>query len=550
MAVIGVTVLVLAVLGVLTLINSGNKPPIDEPVRRPPPLETGPDTQAAASQAVAQAPKAEVSRPSRPRPADPLGGARWDTEQPGAGAVEHLKFADLAYERADQLEAEDKRFDAAGLRTEALLSYGEVLKREPNQERARDRLGFVRYDPAEAKKLAELQYIPRKLKGCVTEIIETVEQRTANKKVAWPAWFSVKGGPFEDVAGEWRKIYREAKDYEALEAAKATDPFYRRAESIASAIEGDVGPLLKRKKLEGATFDVQPRKPYVILVQRDIDYDSQASADATVEVLQQLRETFLARFRKLNLKPMEEPTPVLVLRYDTDYTKYCTRGEGGPIFSLAHFEPFSKRLVTWKDPDRTDRNDVKGPSVDGLRTVVFHEGTHQLVDYYTTAKDPNWGADQSLWFSEGIADYFGGHSRTWDENAGKWRYEPGLINEERVQQVDGARQGGFLFSLENLLDFRRRDYEKSIEDRAKTATAYAQGWALVYLLSNWNDNKYREKFDEYVKKELAGESGPKAFQEVFGAGAIDTIEKELLEMIDVLAKASKERRIVNGKLIK
>jgi hypothetical protein len=490
------------------------------------------------SQPVASTRPSEPARPRGTRPSDPLGAARFDAEQEDATALDQLEFADLAYERADQLEGENKRFEAAALRTEALYAYGEVIKREPGQDRARNRLGFVKYDPAEAKKLSELQYIPLKLKGAIVEIIEQVEQRTANKKVAWPAWFSVNGGAFEDVAIEWRKIYRDAREYEALESAKATDPFYRRAEAMAAAIEGDVGPVLKRKKLDGNTFDVHPRKPYVLLVQRDKDYDTQPVADHWVEVLQQLRETFLARFRKLNLKPMEEPTAVLVLRYNTDYARYINRGQPGPVVSLAHFEPFSKRLVTWKDPNRDDRTDVKGPSEESLRTTVFHEGTHQLVDYYTTAKDPQWGANQSLWFSEGIADYFGGHGRAWDETAGKWRYEPGLINEESVQQVGAARGAGFLFSLEN------------IGDVGKTGTAYAQGWALVYLLNNWNDNKYREKFDEYVKKELAGESGARAFEEVFGPGSIDTIEKELLEMIDVLAKASKERKIVNGRLQK
>ena len=457
----------------------------------------------------------------------------------------------MAYDRADQLEGEGKLFDAAALRTEALTSYEDVIKKEPGQARARDRLGFVQYDPAEAKRLAELPYIPRRLKGCIEEVIESVEQLTAGKKVSWPAWISVKGGPFEDVAIEWRKAFRDAKEYEALEQAKLTDPFYKRVDTMAAAIEGDVGPLLKRKKLEGPTFDVHPRKPYVILVQRDKDFETQPVADYWVEVLYQLRDTFLARFRKLNLKPMDDPTAVLVLRYDTDYRRYVTRGEFTPIFSLAHFEPFSKRLVTWKDPDRTDHPKATGPSEEELRTVVFHEGTHQLVDYYTDfSKSKEFGQDQALWFSEGIADYFGGHGRTWDENAGRWRYEPGLINEERVQQVHQAKTSGILFELEKLLDYRRRDYQRDIGNVWKTGTAYAQGWALVYLLSNWEDNKHREKFDEYVKRELAGDSGSKTFEEVFGPGSIDTIEKELLDMIETLAKASKDKKIINGRLQK
>jgi hypothetical protein len=189
-------------------------------------------------------------------------------------------------------------------------------------------------------------------------------------------------------------------------------------------------------------------------------------------------------------------------------------------------------------------------SEEEVRTVLFHEGTHQLVDYYTKTRATN--LDESLWFSEGIADYFGGHARTWDENAGKWRYEPGLINTLRVEGVGNAKAGNYLFKLRDLLAYRRGDYERDKNDSStpRSGTAYAQGWALVYFLSNWDDNKYRDKFDEYVKKELNGESGVKAFEDVFGAGSIDTIEKGLHEMIDALYQAHKDKKIINGKLKK
>src|SRR5262249_15031144 len=161
----------------------------------------------------------------------------------------------------------------------------------------------------------------------ITEVAEAIAQQTAGRKVTWPAWISVKGGAFEDAAVEWRKAYREAKEYEALDQARLTDPFYKRAESMANAVEGDVGPLLKRKKLEGPTFDVRARKPWVILVQRDKNFETQPVADHWIEVLNDLREMFVARFRKLDLKPPNDPMAVLVVRYDTDYQRYMTRGE-------------------------------------------------------------------------------------------------------------------------------------------------------------------------------------------------------------------------------
>jgi hypothetical protein len=563
LAAVGGTLLILGVLGALMMFKSSPEP-------TPRPAEPSPATKSDGTPSK-ETPAAETpaaSRPAEPRPSlgvrpsDPVAAAKWDSLQDGAGVVEVLKFADLAYERADQLEAEGKKVDATAMRIDALLAYAEVNRREPNQERARDRRGFVKYDPAEAKRLAAIPNLPRKLKMSLDESIEQIQELSSKRKVAFPLWLSVEDDKESDLATEWRKALREARVYEAIENERVTDPFYKRADSLGAGIEGDVGPVLKKKHLvggvfkpmDGPTFDIIARKPFVIAVQRDKDYDTREVGERWSDVLMQLRETFIARFRGMNLPPMDRPTPVLVLHYDSDYTKYLRRGdtEGSgptPVSSLAHFEPFSKRLVTWNEVDQTDRNKPGSMSQDAVRTVIFHEGTHQLVDYYTKQRVTN--LNESLWFSEGIADYFGGHGRAWDEKAGKWRYEPGLLNEERIQQVGGAKEGGFLFKLKDLLAYTRADYERDKNSSdGKTGTAYAQGWALVYLLSNWQDNKHRAKFDAYVKKEFNGESGVKAFEEVFGAGSIEAVEKELLEMIDVLYKASKERKIVNGKLLK
>jgi hypothetical protein len=553
-ACVGSVAAVLLVIGVLVMLDDG---PPAEPEKKP---SQGPAPVAPSSDRPASAPAAAAATPATPpapprvRPSDPFEAARFDAEAPGAGVAEKLRFADLAYERAEQLESDGRTTAVLGLRRDALAAYEEVVRIDKNHERARERLGYVKFDLAEAKRLSVIPSLPRPLKASLDEVIEQVEQMTAGKKADWPLWMSVQGGPYEDVAEDWRKARRRALELETLDKAKQSDDFYKRAANMAQAIEGDVGPPLRRRKVQGPTFDAFPNKPFVVLVQRDVDYDTQDVAERWTEILLQLRETFVARFRKLNLPPMDRPTPLLVLRYDTDYTKYLRRGDvrGGPataISSQAHFEPFSKRLVTWKDPDRTDRNDGQTVSEDEVRTVLFHEGTHQLVDYYTRTRASN--LNESLWFSEGIADYFGGHGRAWDDKAGKWRYEPGLINAERVSSVGDAKAGGFLFKLRDLLAYRRGDYERDkLVNPPKTLTAYAQGWALVYLLSNWNDQQYRDKFDEYVRREFNGESGVAPFEAVFGATAVDAIEKDLHAMIDVLSAALKEKRIVNGKLVK
>jgi hypothetical protein len=99
------------------------------------------------------------------------------------------------------------------------------------------------------------------------------------------------------------------------------------------------------------------------------------------------------------------------------------------VLSAGHYEPYDRRMVIYQSTPEDERN------------VVFHEGTHVLFDHKNAAKDPETQAKQSMWFSEGIAEYFGGHGPTGEKNpvTGSPVYEPGRINDTRITSMALAR---------------------------------------------------------------------------------------------------------------
>jgi hypothetical protein len=241
---------------------------------------------------------------------------------------------------------------------------------------------------------------------------------------------------------------------------------------------------------------------------------------------------------------MTTPTPVVILRTAVEYGKYQRRDDkpdaatATQVTSAGHFEPWNNRLVCYMS------------SEDQQRTTLFHEGTHQIIQWAMRGAPPQAGGRQSLWFSEGIADYFGGNAPAVEN--GETIYVPGKIDEGSVETLGQGVKVESLFTLAELLAYRRLDYSKDNLDprkNLKVRNAYAQGWALCYFIQNWAKDKYGDKWADYLREEFRGNSGRKAFTKVFGDD-IEGMEKEYLAMIDELEKARVEGRIVAGEIIK
>ncbi|MAG31028.1 MAG: hypothetical protein CL908_09080, partial [Deltaproteobacteria bacterium] len=278
--------------------------------------------------------------------------------------------------------------------------------------------------------------------------------------------------------------------------------------------------------------------------------------------LQNLREALYGRFGKAcALAPMEEPTPVLVLRNESWYWRYNIRQRGQPLFAGGHFEPSSKRLVVYlrsQEEQRENRHGVNFLDMPSTtreeydRMVVFHEGTHQIVDHAMRNAPETADSEQAFWFSEGFADYFGGYGSEWDEKRGRARFEPGRINLVRLEEVHAALKDKRLIKLHDLLDYRRSNYQTDYAGGgwARISLTYAQGWALCYLLDKHHAKQYQQKFVAYLKEEFAGRSGRQVFLKIFGTDSLGALQREYEDMIEELAAANAAGKIVNGVLVK
>jgi hypothetical protein len=156
-----------------------------------------------------------------------------------------------------------------------------------------------------------------------------------------------------------------------------------------------------------------------------------------------------------------------------------------------------------------------------------------------------------MWFSEGIAEYFGGHGKTaeTDPATGLPIYEPGRINTTRLDSMDIARRMRRLIPFKELIAITRERWATHHKaDPFFSELTHAQGWALVYFLNHYEKGKYRCEFIEYMKKELKGESGMTAFVAVFGKHGLETLEKQYFDYLASIIDAHRKGKIVDGKL--
>jgi|GEM_PF-6036697 len=436
---------------------------------------------------------------------------------------------------ASMLQADEARRGAAP------DAWKKVLRLEPENALAHEALGHVLFDPAWLTEALADKTIEDDTKSEL-EIArdEVVANRLEGKERR--AWL---GGSMAE-AKEWQRWVSKAESQRDAAKARASDPFVREATSLARGMmeeldEGLPAIDFRRKGIKGDAFHIYTAKPYLLLIQRDSTGMEQKIGAEWSDVLLSLQATFYPMLSAgTGASQPRGPVPVIILRDNAEYTKYQRRSDNSaPVTSGGHYEPWSNRLVVYRS------------KVEQERETLFHEGTHQLVEAAMKTAGTDKGMRQAFWFSEGIADYFGGHAREWDSAEAKWRYIPGTINPERIDTLVKSKERGSLFPLAELLEYRRYHYVKDKNDPRlsdKILNGYAQGWGLCFLLANWNDGKYRSDFIRYVKDEFEGKSGRAAFEAVFGGVGLAQLEKEFLAMIDDLGKAKKEGRIVDGKI--
>lgn len=258
---------------------------------------------------------------------------------------------------------------------------------------------------------------------------------------------------------------------------------------------------------------VMPR-PYLVAAQINKGADPDSLEEIYADIFGNLYRIFFEQYGELlEFSDVTDPVPVLIFDSKEAYEKVREErpklGLSDSEFLGGYYRPWTTELIQWRQGD--------------LWGVMFHEGTHQLVDFcarkYNTSQ-----ASESPWFQEGIAEYMGGHKRRtlYSEKAGKIisEFELGQFIQGRYSALQQGMKSGDAFSLKDLTHMTFADFiemregqKGSSANQVKTGMVYAQGWGLLMFLHQYDDGRFRPFLDEYFKAEIRGEGGGEAFAE-------------------------------------
>jgi len=455
-----------------------------------------------------------------------------------SGPIEDVKrFADMAWDKHQSGEGSAE--DQTKYRSHWRKAYRVLTEREEGYAVAHERLGDVLFDRTEAVKLAEDESINEDLRDDISILVEELDDAFRALKDRGRIWLNERDRREREFGEQWKALKARVDSEKGANEARESDGFYGDAQRMGENLARELAAGAVDFRIDGVKddpFAVHVHKPYVFLVQRSSTGFEDRIARQWNDVLQELLRFFYTETGDpCGVPAMNRPTPVLILAGQLEYTKYQRRGDQflpTPVDSAGHFEPGNNRLVCYRSTD------------DEQRSTLFHEGLHQIVNW-AMLKGISGAAyaaalgRQSLWFSEGFADYHGG--------AG-----PGKINTERVATLGPAKSRNGLMPIEELLEYSRFDYmrDKPLPaKRNRVLNGYAQGWALCYLLRDWKKDKYGAKWNDYVKEEFRGRSGRAAFVSVYGEPAIAEIQRDFNDMIDALSKAMAAGKIVRGAIL-
>lgn len=304
----------------------------------------------------------------------------------------------------------------------------------------------------------------------------------------------------------------EDDDLGEPDEVRTRDAFAIKADQIIARLDREYGKGFFRYYCDDG---IMPR-PYLIAAEAKENVDPETQSRGYAEIFENLYRIFYEEYGNfLGLKPVAEPVPVLIFDSKDAYEKvFKEKPElnlSDPEFVAGYYRPWSGEMIQWGQAD--------------LWSVMFHEGTHQLVDF--SSKEYNTSQlGESPWFQEGIAEFMGGHTRKMAYSEEKQdfitEFTLGQFLQGRFSDIQAAIASGDYLPLKDLthMSFMKfKDYQNnqsgSSANQRVTGLVYSQGWAFVMFLNKHNEGAYKPLFDEYFAREIRGEGGGATFAEIF-----------------------------------
>ncbi|MEM1166312.1 MAG: DUF1570 domain-containing protein [Planctomycetota bacterium] len=185
--------------------------------------------------------------------------------------------------------------------------------------------------------------------------------------------------------------------------------------------------------------------------------------------------------------------------------------------------------------------------------IAAHEGWHQYTQRTFDESLP-------IWAEEGLATYMEGFR----QRDGRAVFLP-WSNLERYDQLRRAHTSGTLISLDELLAAAPEDYAGFDDERL--LTYYAQVWALIHFLLEWQNGDYAGGLQQMLRDAAAGGlqariaasfSEPEAASAVasgrgpaaltaYSGLSVDSLATEYRRFLDTLARPPVRNAVVAGR---
>jgi hypothetical protein len=253
-------------------------------------------------------------------------------------------------------------------------------------------------------------------------------------------------------------------------------------------------------------------KPYLIALERSDRF----IAKELVEEYARRMETIHLAFRRemgdaLGLPPVNDTLlKVVILNSRESFDRYCEKRD------KKRMAPAIKGLYEYRERRILTYYDLSAPY-----EVLLHEGTHQLVHYYTLRETDGRKIPTSYWFQEGLGTYFEGFRRRID---GEIVLDPAsnsqrlptlkqiLLQQDRRDFIPLTMLVGM--TVDEFWDwFERGLLTEPAEVTRKAQLYYAESWAFAHFLRQAGGN-HRRVFDAYFRRELAGTGSKAVFEEL------------------------------------
>ena len=244
--------------------------------------------------------------------------------------------------------------------------------------------------------------------------------------------------------------------------------------------------------------------PYILALEPSQRYVESEVIEEYGRRLGTLLATFGREFgQPLRLPAVDGVLPVIILNSRQSFDRYCEGKEKKkmPAAVKGFYDAQRRRVVVYHDFNVSPE-------------VLFHEGAHQLVHYYTLRETDGRAVPSTYWFAEGVGTYFEGFRRRED---GEWVFDTTAASGRLATLKQTLNQRGMKdfiplsvlmgMSVDQFWEWYEKSQAMEPEEATRRAQLYyAESWALVRFLRHKGPAQ-RELFDEFFRAELAGRAG-------------------------------------------